>query len=173
MPAFSEELVASLITSARISVISVDTSILQQYGFNLNSPAIQGLKRFSGTSIVSMLSSVVLSEVKDHLRQDAQEARDKLDVALRAMRDKHYEQADGVTSTIGETPETIAERIATRLTGELGFGVLDPEPYVKHEEILRRYFDALPPFANAKNKKHEFPDAFALLSIEGYVHGRK
>ena len=32
-------------------------------------------------------------------------------------------------------------------------------------ELLRRYFATEPPFEHGERKKHEFPDAFALLSL--------
>ena len=33
-------------------------------------------------------------------------------------------------------------------------------------EVLRRYYATEPPFGFSENKKYEFPDAFALLSLE-------
>ena len=37
------------------------------------------------------------------------------------------------------------------------------------KDVERRYFDNLPPFAGSGDKKHEFPDAIALSSIEGWA----
>jgi hypothetical protein len=36
-------------------------------------------------------------------------------------------------------------------------------------ELLRRYFASDPPCENKENKRHEFPDAFALLSLEAFA----
>lgn len=39
-------------------------------------------------------------------------------------------------------------------------------------ELLRRYFAVEPPFEGKEKKKHEFPDAFALLSLEAFAKKR-
>ncbi|RWP38750.1 PIN domain-containing protein [Mesorhizobium sp.] len=40
-------------------------------------------------------------------------------------------------------------------------------------EVLRRYFDVLTPFESRESKKHEFPDAFALLGLDQAAAARK
>lgn len=37
------------------------------------------------------------------------------------------------------------------------------------EQVLDKYFTGKPPFNGSKNKKNEFPDAFALISIEAWA----
>lgn len=41
------------------------------------------------------------------------------------------------------------------------------------EQVLDKYFTGKPPFNGSKNKKNEFPDAFALMSIEAWAQQHK
>jgi hypothetical protein len=40
-------------------------------------------------------------------------------------------------------------------------------------KLLRRYFAAEAPFERAERKKHEFPDVFALLSLEALAKSKR
>jgi hypothetical protein len=50
-----------------------------------------------------------------------------------------------------------------------GTTILSPSGLVDAAELQRRYFEAEAPFSESGEKKAEFPDAIALLSLEGWA----
>lgn len=46
--------------------------------------------------------------------------------------------------------------------------ILNTSQYADFNQILKMYFETLPPFEQNQEKKHEFPDAIALATLEGY-----
>ena len=40
-------------------------------------------------------------------------------------------------------------------------------------DVLSRYFSEAPPFGESDKRKHEFPDAFALLSLEALARDER
>lgn len=171
LPKFHAAEVQRLISEGRIGALSLDTQVLRGQNYNLGSPTMLALKQFSGTSISLVLSEVVVSEIRGHLIQGAAEAREKLASAFKEMRRKHYQLIDEIEilHTVPESPPEVAERIITKLKMDFGFHVLAIKDDLNINELLRRYFDSAPPFEARAEKKSEFPDAIALLSLNAWA----
>lgn len=70
---------------------------------------------------------------------------------------------------ISLSPEELAESRFTKFIADIGAEILHADE-VSATELHDRYTASLPPFStNKKNKKHEFPDAIALLSLEKWA----
>lgn len=171
LPKFDAAVVQRLISEGRIGALSLDTQVLRAQSYNLSSPAMLALKQFSGTSIALVLSDVVVGEMREHLTQSAVEAREKLNSALKEMKRKHYQTVDepAILRTISEQPADVADRIITQLKTDFGFHVHATKGDLDVPELLRRYFEAAPPFEARADKKSEFPDAIALMSLSAWA----
>ncbi|WP_206996539.1 PIN domain-containing protein [Trinickia mobilis] len=162
----------------RIGAIALDTEVFDAKQLNLETGLLKRVAQFVDSEITVLLPDVVASEVEAHLRQAASEAQGKLKRAMRLM-----EQAQLLSLVDGATPaKQLLERIAepaaaTEVASERlaawiersGAVVLHAGEHVTLDQVLLRYFDAKPPFAASGPKKNEFPDAVALLTLEGWA----
>lgn len=67
-------------------------------------------------------------------------------------------------------PEDIADARLKAFKKNTGLKILRCSDFVGVDEILLKYHEIHPPFAGKKNKKAEFPDAFALLCLENWAN---
>jgi hypothetical protein len=71
MPPFDESEIRSHIAEGKIGGLSLDTSIFDQLGRNLNSQPLLGLAQFRRGPTKFVLSEVVVGEMKSHLGRHA------------------------------------------------------------------------------------------------------
>lgn len=171
MPQFDESEIRAKIGNGSILGISVDTAVFDRYGCHLDHPVLATLHQFKAAGIQLLLPEIVVREIRSHIARDAIETQRLLKTALKDHKrrwktggeldvlwkdfqidiDAHVaadEQVDAYIDSIG------AEVIPVAGKGDLS------------TEVFRRYFEVLMPFEAKETKKHEFPDAFALLSLE-------
>jgi hypothetical protein len=91
----------------------------------------------------------------------------KVESSCKAERKK----CEGVSSSLlaAGTPEVVAESRIEDFLAATGAVVAMTRDANALEEVLTRYFDTKPPFAKKESKRHEFPDAFALLTLENWA----
>lgn len=125
-----------------------------------------------------VLSEVVTKEVTNHIAVEAEETQRELKTALkrheRRWRLGKDLEAVNVEFQIGDDATNIAEEQVARYVEAIGAEIIPGHGDGSlSEEILRRYFGLIVPFEKRETKKHEFPDAFALLSLEQVAASRK
>ncbi|WP_027037097.1 PIN domain-containing protein [Mesorhizobium ciceri] len=171
MPKFTEQQIKEGIGDGSISAISVDTAVFDAYGCRLDHAVLARLDQFKKGGVKLLLSEIVAQEITAHIARDAAETQRTLKTALKhhIRRWKLDENLDQLTTTLNldveaidvarEQVEVYLESIGAQIVPASGRGDLAAE-------VLRRYFEILTPFEAREGKKHEFPDAFALLSLE-------
>lgn len=154
--------------------ISVDTCIYDRLGLHLEGGLLLRLEQFRGTASMFLVSDVVRRELLKHMEQKALAAGN----ALRAAVKSAAEHWQAVASTQAEALDsllrgTLAKDIAkSRLEGFLarcGATMVVADHELKIGPVIDRYFASGPPFDPAGAKKNEFPDAFALMSLENWA----
>lgn len=171
MPTLTEEQIREKIVNGEINGISVDTSIFDRYGCNLNFPLLRKLDQFQSEPTRVVFSEIVASEVKSHISRDAKDAAAKLKTALNYQSKKWHVPFD-VTAIINETtnslnPEDLATDQFDEYLNHVDGSIISAANDIKiTSEVLSRYFSSTTPFEKKDAKKSEFPDAFALLSLE-------
>lgn len=152
--------------------ISVDTCIYQQHGFRLESGQLRHLEQFSGTAGVVVMSDVVQHEVLAHMVTEAVKAKSKLKGALEDVRD-HWPMAAGAptpSDILGtETAEVVTAGRLDAFLGRCGGEVINASGRVDIADVMKRYFQPSVPFERSGDKKHEFPDAVALIALESWA----
>lgn len=171
MPALTEQQVKDGIADGTILAVSVDTSIFDRYGSNLSYPALTALAQFPTRGVDVILSEVVEGEVVAHIRRDATETQRALKSAINKHRKRWSLSAADATAPAGfavaADPGQMAQAQFDAFVAAVGAEILPAsEPDTVAAEVLRRYFAFEPPFKDSEKKKNEFPDAFALLSLE-------
>lgn len=170
----SIEQIAKEISDKNITAISLDTSIVDAQQRSLEYGLLKRLNQFRGSSIEVVLSDVVIHEIEEHLNKDATEALSSLKKALKLLGNawQVFVTDRNLASSVllkGDSPKTVAQRRVNNFIAATGAAVLKAEHFVNVGQLVNQYFLHSPPFSNNETKKHEFPDAFALLTLEAWA----
>jgi hypothetical protein len=171
MPDLSEAEIRAKIADGTIFGLSIDTAIFDKYGCNLDFAVLSKLNQFKGSSTTILFSEVVVNEIKNHIARDAHETQREL---KRAIRNQGKRWKTGLNMAklpdvlaLSADPAKVAEdQLKDYIAAVVGEVVSASGSVDISGELLRRYFASEPPFENNDQKKHEFPDGFALLSLE-------
>ncbi len=171
MPNLTEEKIKAKIADGSIFAMSVDTEIFERYQLNLNSPVLKKLGQFANGLIQVLLSEIVVNEVKNHIALAAKESQSNLKKAIKEQGKRWSRTLDLAALpdelALSNDPREAAESYVTDYLAAIGAEVVPASgKFDVSGELLRRYFSKEPPFENNDRKKHEFPDGFALLSLE-------
>ncbi|OUS07837.1 hypothetical protein A9Q96_04870 [Rhodobacterales bacterium 52_120_T64] len=171
MPEFEEKEIRKKIGDGSILGVSVDTAVFDKYGCHLDHPVLATLNQFKAVGTLFLLSEVVVREISSHISWDASETQRAFKKALKDHNRRWGLGRDLVglgedfqinveaKTAADEQVEIYIDAIGAEIVPVAGKGDLSAE-------VFRRYFDVIMPFEAKDAKKHEFPDAFALLSLE-------
>lgn len=178
MPEKTEDEVKAHIAAGEVFGISVDTAIFDKFGCNLRFPTLRSLGQFKTAKEHIFISEIVRNEIVTHVARDAEETQRALKRAVRKHCQRWQIEAGNCTLPaefrIDAAPTESAAVQVDTFIGEIGATLVPASGQVDIAgEAIRRYFAVEPPFANADAKKHEFPDAFALLSLEALSSGER
>lgn len=162
------------IVSGRIRALSLDTSAIDKQGRRLESGFLLQLGQFRDAESTLVLSDIVEQEAVAHLTKDATDARAELIKGLKSVRDSWTVLEARTTEIqqelVGATePAEIARRRWQVFSERCGLEIASTSEFCAAGDLQQRYFEVKPPFENRADKKKEFPDAMALLSLEGWA----
>ncbi|WP_183092171.1 PIN domain-containing protein, partial [Brenneria goodwinii] len=154
-----------------ITAITIDSVIFTENGYKLNSGIIGQLSQFKDEKFTFLLTEVVFEETIKHIAGLHENRIKKIENLLKIASD--YISEDLLNEVEDEilslsSPKNIAmyelNQFMLSTNAEL---VLNEETYVS--EVTELYFSCKAPFAQTGNKKNEFPDAIALLSLRSWA----
>ncbi|MEJ1961028.1 MAG: PIN domain-containing protein [Gammaproteobacteria bacterium] len=162
------------IVAKEITAISLDTTAFERSRLDLESGLLLRLRQFKGSRVRLVLSTVVASEVQAHLLKAANDAYTSLGKAIselakgwRVSRERGEELHTLITG--GQTPDGMAAERWGQFISRSGAIVMSASEHGDADDVLRRYFTVQPPFESTDKKKHEFPDAIALVGLERWA----
>lgn len=162
------------LVAGEIRALSLDTCIFTYAGYQLEAGNLKRLNQFKNNELKLVFSEVILGEVLNHLVVHADEAKTKTITALRNC-GKFWgvskEVQDRATTDLVGTGDSVGhakERLNVFLE-DSGAYRLDTGKLMDMERLLSMYFDSVAPFENTKEKKSEFPDAIALITLEAWA----
>ena len=173
MPTLPEDELKAAIAVGDIFAVSIDTAIFDGKGKTFDHPVLRRMDQFKRRDVEVVIADVIAQEMKAHLREDAVETQRALKRALRSHNRRwRREQSDGERADllIDADPVALAETEFQEFLEKVGgkvLGVTGKPGWA--QRILDLYFSGEPPFGAAKRRKSEFPDAFALLTLEAYA----
>lgn len=172
----SEEEIRQGIQDKVIGAITIDTSSFGNPSeMSLEYGLPRKLEQFNNSEVTLLITDIVKSELVKHMEKMAIDAQSALKKALnqvgngwqvsnadrQAVRNLLYQE---------RTPRSCADGRYQSFAERTGLVQIDAHAYVGVDELMRRYFGARPPFASKKeDKKNEFPDALALISLEKWA----
>lgn len=174
MPVISINELKQVVVSGRVGAISIDTSVVERYQYGFESGVLAKMSQFSRSDTTHLALDIVLHEIRAHLTKESDLARSKVTNALKPLGNSWGVDKDRRTEALrilfGNQSGDV--RTEERLQGFLDDSlatVLACADFVGLPEVLSRFVDTKPPFGNKEAKKHEFPDAIALLALEGWA----
>lgn len=167
--------IVSLIAANQVGAIALDTSVFEAQQLNFESGLLRRVEQFHHSDRVRVLMpDVVRREVQAHLTRNAEVARSGLARAIRMSERTQLLAREALAQLQAAFDQAIEPVIAaeTRMAAWLArtrAEVLDVGARVDVRTLFDRYFAARAPFAESTKKKHEFPDAAALLALEHWA----
>ncbi|MGM5049534.1 PIN domain-containing protein [Tardiphaga sp. 604_B6_N1_1] len=153
--------------------VTVDTNIFDQKKLNLHSGMLARLKQFKEGSAKLVLSEIVVREVHRHLTREAETAMQALKSAIRqsGLTGVFTEPSLKALREINDQalkPKESATSALKNWMEATGCEVL-PAEGANMKRLIGMYFAPEAPFEQAENKKNEFPDAIALITLEDWA----
>lgn len=156
------------------AAITIDTCIFENHGLSLEKGLLAQLEQFSSSIVKFVLSDVVYNELKKHLIDKNKSSRTTINQAMKAASNCMLIDSN-VLDSIKGTFDACADdaghsiRRLNAFQEKTSFELINSAEYADVSRLLTMYFSSIAPFELSGAKKSEFPDAFALLSIEKWA----
>jgi PIN domain len=161
----------------KYDAVTLDTNIFDQSRLNLERGILAQFEQFAEGSAKFVLSEIVQWELFRHLKSDADLAKQQLETAVRRsglaelFNEKTLASLRTLTSGVLNASDVANRRLMNwmarsgcEIVGASGANI---------ERLITMYFAPEAPFE--EGKKHEFPDAIALITLEDWarINGKK
>jgi hypothetical protein len=162
------------VLNGSIGALSIDTCIFTDAGYRLEGGIFKTLEQFKGNVFSLVFSEVTISEVHRHMAKKADDDRTALISTLRSFGKSWLlpqdEQLRTTAALIGErTGRSIATQRIKSFAERCGISIARASKTLDVDALLKSYFHTKAPFEGSADKKSEFPDAIALLSLQGWA----
>lgn len=178
MPIISIDELKLAVIKGDVGAISIDTSTVEKYQYGFETGLLAKMSQFSRLDTDHLVLDIILHEMKSHLLGQADLVKTQVKNSLKPLGNSwgiEKEKRDEVLKALfGE--QTVSERTEKRLQDFLcntSATILECADLVDLQQVLSRYIETKPPFGNKEAKKNEFPDAIALLALEGWAAKNK
>lgn len=149
---------------------TIDTNTIIQGGLDFEAGLLAQLYQFKDGPTDFIVSEIVVRETLKHLQASTKKARDTAVGALnRAFATGLIDDA-ARQAAIGalENSRVVARKRLTSFLDSTGAETV-PARLCSIDALVKSYFDPAAPFEATGDKKHEFPDALALLSLHEWA----
>ena len=161
------------LSSRKVAAFSLDTSVIEAAGFRFEEGALRYLSVQLPPWMKLVMSDVVVQEIM--LRRLANV--EKIERQIRGGFDdltRHVGSHVGIVypTALNVLIDVVANLFEKQLEKYISFfdsTTVDMSAVGLSQRLFECYFEELPPFGGGRDKKHEFPDCMALLSLEDYA----
>ncbi|EKO3894522.1 PIN domain-containing protein [Vibrio breoganii] len=154
--------------------ITIDNATYKGEGYKFYEGLLAQMRQFKESPVRVLQTDVVHNEAINHIGQEISKTRSSIEQALRSankqlkIKSEDIENARALLSVDGSEAE-IAEARLEKYYYFIGAEKIDSGRYADLSRLMDMYFSTEAPFETGKDKKHEFPDAIALLALEGWA----
>jgi len=154
--------------------ITIDNATLKSEGYKFYEGLLAQMHQFKDSPVKVVQTDIVHNEAVKHIGEEISKARSTIDQALRSankqlkIHTNVIEQAKALLSVDGDE-HSIADKRLHMYYEHINAEIVYAEKYADLSVLMKLYFGTRPPFESGKDKKNEFPDAIALLSLEGWA----
>lgn len=174
MPVISIEKLKQAVVGGRVSAISLDTSIVERHQYGFESGILAKMSQFGRGDTAHLALDIVLHEMRAHLTKEADLVRSHVRNALKPLGNSWGIDKERRTEAIrilfgDQSGKTKTEERLQDFLDNSSAKVLSCADFACMQDVLTRFVETRPPFGKNDAKKHEFPDAIALLALEGWA----
>ena len=161
---------SSALNSRKACVFSLDTSVVEAAGFRFNEGALRHLSGQLPPWLQLWMPDVVVREISQHRLDNVSRTVQSIQTGLHDLR-RHMggaftqPETDWLRTVNDAAVNAFDVQFQHFLKSHNGL-ILEPNHARLSSEIFDKYFHNHPPFGGGKDKKHEFPDAAALIMLE-------
>lgn len=161
---------SDILSSRRVSAFSLDTSVIEAAGFRFKEGPLRHLSGQLPPWMALWMPDIIVREISRHRLGYVARATQQVISGANDLR-RHIGdsfQMDTVSwmeSTRSQAVNVFDDQLQHFLKSHSGI-ILEPTHPQLSTDIFNMYFQDIPPFGGGKDKKHEFPDAAALLTLE-------
>ncbi|MXS96167.1 PIN domain-containing protein [Serratia marcescens] len=154
--------------------ITLDNSTLKGEGYKFNEGLLAQMSQFKKSPVSVIQTDIVHNEAIKHIGMEITKTRSAVEQALRSANKQLKIRTDDINKarellSIEGSEKEIAEKQLEKYYQLIGAEKVDSDKYSDLSALMEMYFSTEAPFETGKDKKYEFPDAIALLSIEGWA----
>lgn len=161
---------SSALNSRKVCAFSLDTSVIEAAGFRFNDGALKHLSGQLPPWLQLWMPDIVVREISQHRLDNVSRSVQSIQAGMQDLH-RHmggvFSQSDpDWLRTAKDTAiHAFNDQLHKFLQSHNGI-VIEPSHARLSTEIFNMYFQNQPPFGGGKDKKHEFPDAAALVMLE-------
>lgn len=152
--------------------LCLDTCVLDSQGIAFERGLLKQLDQFASGPVKLLIPEIVHNEVQKHLEERVHDSRTKVARALRIAKSELQVTEDNLRIVeqilLGGENQKLAPQYLEEFYSRTNAQLLKSSQ-ADVARLVDMYFAAKPPFEDAGDKKAEFPDAIALLSIEAWA----
>ena len=154
--------------------ITIDNSTFKSEGYKFDEGLLAQMKQFKESPVRVLQTDIVHNEAINHIGQEITKTRTAIRQTLRSANKQLKIKSDVIDNarkllSIDGSEAEIAEARLEEYYELIGAEIIDSEKYTDLSLLTRMYFSTEAPFEDKKDKKNEFPDAIALLALEGWA----
>lgn len=161
---------SEILSNRLVSAFSLDTSVIEAAGYRFKEGPLRHLAGQLPPWMALWMPDVIVREISRHRLDCVARATQQVISGAHDLR-RHIgdsfqmETVSWMESTRSEAVNIFDDQLQHFLRSHSGI-ILEPtHPYLS-TDLFNMYFQGLPPFGGGKDKKHEFPDAAALLTLD-------
>jgi len=172
MPELTEDELVALIDKGEVGAISLDTTAFDAASCDLTKRSLVGMAQFPAIGIPFLITDMVAGEVVSHIARDAEEASQKLSVAISLVEKRwKIEGFSGGVShlfDVNQSSADFAKSTFEKYVAGVGATLVKASDLLDADQLVADYLNLKPPFESKEEKKHEFPDAISLGELEAW-----
>lgn len=157
---------------AQSKYVCIDTNIYVSHCLDFNHRNFKLLEKFSNQKLVSpIIIDIIENEVKNKIKTGLEESHKKVKTLFNTLPCNMLRDIYKFDLDLESDLKSYLEKFQAHLTSASYKNI--PTSNINNGDVFDLYFNCNPPFANHKNKKHEFPDAFICLTLKNYMLTKK
>ncbi|MEV3842596.1 PIN domain-containing protein [Aeromonas veronii] len=158
--------------------ITIDNATYKGEGYRFYEGLLAQMRQFKESPVKVLQTDIVHNEAINHIGQEISKTRASIEQALRSANKQLKIAPEVITNartllSIDGSENEIAESRLGQYYEFIGAEKIDSGEYANLSRLMEMYFSTEPPFETGKDKKNEFPDAIALLALEGWAEKNK
>lgn len=173
MPELTDDELVALIDAGEVGAISLDTTAFDAASCDLTKRSLVGMAQFPAIGMPFLITDMVAGEVISHIARDAEEASQKLSVAISLVEKRWKVEgfSDGVSHLfdLNQSSADFAKSTFEKYVARVDATLIKASDLLDADQLVSDYLGLKPPFEAKENKKHEFPDAISLGELEAWA----